>query len=173
MHKTSSWQGRVYKDLANRNLHILGALKGQSGFGILPFEKWDKFNTVSIKNCTSHLSTFTYSFIVSDGGQDASSGLGLGRTEVTAPFRQYQKNVTGKAIHITLVSLKWEGVITLSSSMNTSLGCPRERDMSFEGHVMLLGGGAEKGRANKANMRDGFKRLYKLSQINSWKKCNY
>lgn len=38
---------------------------------------------------------------------------------------------------------------------------------------MLLGGGAEKGRANKANMRDGFKRLSKLSQINSWKKYNY
>ena len=55
--------------------------------------------------------------------------LGTGWTEVKAPFSQYQKSITGKAIHmITLVLLKWEGVII---SRNTSLGCTRETVSHF------------------------------------------
>lgn len=87
------------------NLHILGgggwegalnfcsSLASQRGFWILPFEKWAKFNTVSIEHCVSPLSTFTHSFSVSDGGQGVSSGLRLGRTEGdplwAAPTRLY------------------------------------------------------------------------------------
>ena len=82
------------------------------------------------------------SLTISDGGQDTSSWLGAGQTEVKAPFRRYQKSITGKAIHmITLVLLKWEGV---TISRYTSLGCTRETVSHFRDIWCYWGEGVRK-----------------------------
>lgn len=53
--------------------------------------------------------------------------------------------------------LKGGRKITPFPSTHTSSGCHRG-SVPFK-DVMLLGGGEEKGKANKANMRNGFERL--------------
>lgn len=125
-------------------LSFCSSLAGQSRLWILPFEGWDKFNSVSIKNSTSHLSTFTNSFTISDGGQEASSGLGLARTEVWAAFQQNWKSITVKEIHKD------------HSSVTEIRGC--DYTFSYHAHILgmpqrdgrdLLGGGGKRAKQIK------------------------
>lgn len=161
------------------NLHILGgggwegALNfcsspaSQRGFWILPFEKWAKFNIVSIEHCVSPLSTFTHSFSVSDGGQGASSGLRLGRTE-GPPLGSTNKAVwVRQSVKATPRSLTQEGVTSLRPPVHTS-----------SGHAWRMWGAAGrwggKGKANRMNTRNGFKdSVSKLSQIQCLERFKY
>lgn len=162
------------------NLHILGgggwegalnfcsSLASQRGFWILPFEKWAKFNTVSIEHCVSPLSTFTHSFSVSDGGQGVSSGLRLGRTEGdplwAAPTRLYGWDSLWRPLPDHWLKRVW---------LHSGLPCTHPwGTLEGRGHV-LLEGGEEKAKQTERTWGMDSKTLsLNFHKYNPWKGLN-